>query len=308
MHSVFRCSALGLVLAKFTQMIGSKLQLRQLIARLRVTVLILGFLLASQVPSLAKDGAIKVDLELVLAVDISFSMDPEEQRLQRAGYVEALKSPDFARALKSGINGKIAIVYFQWASNYDTDVLLPWTIIDSPASAAAAADKLAAAPYRRARKTSISGAIEKAMSLFEKNGFRGLRRVIDISGDGTNNDGPPVAEARNLALKQGVVINGLPLMVRPSNFGYADISNLDEYYEDCVTGGPGSFVIPIRDRSQFIRATRTKLVMEIASPLPTIQDLFRPQDMPVLRVQLRKKKPRVSCMIGELMWRQRWGR
>ncbi len=259
-------------------------------------------------PAQAKDGVVRVDLELVLAVDISRSINTDEQRLQRAGYVEAMKSVDFLRAIKSGINGKIAVTYFQWASNYDTDILLPWTIIDSRASADAAAAKLAAAPYRRARKTSISGAIEKAMSLFENNGYRGLRRVIDISGDGTNNDGKPVNVARDAALKQGVVINGLPLMVRPSNFGFSDISNLDEYYEDCVTGGPGSFVIPIRDRSQFIRATRTKLVMEIASPVPSIQDSFRSGELPVLRVQARRKKPRVSCTIGEMMWRQRWGR
>jgi len=255
----------------------------------------------------AKDGPVKVDVELILAVDISFSMDPEEQRLQRAGYVEALKSQDFLRALKTGINGKIAITYFQWASNFDTNVLLPWTIIDGAASAEAVANKLEAAPYRRARRTSISGAIEKAMSLFEKNGFSGARRVIDISGDGTNNDGGPVNAARDVALRQGVVINGLPLMVRPSRWGYSDISNLDEYYEDCVTGGPGSFVIPIRDRSQFIRATRTKLVMEIASPLPAIQEQFRPDDVPVLRVPASLKRPRVSCLIGEQLWRERWG-
>jgi hypothetical protein len=273
-----------------------------------LTAFLAGLLCVSPQPARAKDGPVKVDLELVLAVDISFSMDPEEQRLQRAGYVEALKSPDFMRALKTGMNGKIAITYFQWASNYDTNVLLPWTIIDSPASAAAVADKLAEAPYRRARKTSISGAIEKAMGLFEKNGFNGARRVIDISGDGTNNDGPPVNTARDAALKQGVIINGLPLMVRPSSFGYSDISNLDEYYEDCVTGGPGSFVIPIRDRSQFVRATRTKLVMEIASPLPSIQEQFQPDDLPVFRAQMRTKKPRVSCIIGEMMWRERWGR
>ncbi|MCC2098818.1 MAG: DUF1194 domain-containing protein [Hyphomicrobiales bacterium] len=267
----------------------------------------LAALCLAPLPAHAKSGPVKVDLELVLAVDISFSMDPEEQRLQRAGYVEALKSPDFLRALKTGINGKIAITYFQWASNYDTNVLLPWTIIDGAASADAAANRLAAAPYRRARRTSISGAIEKAMSLFEKNGYNGVRRVIDISGDGTNNDGGPVSAARDAALRQGVVINGLPLMVRPSTLGFSDISNLDEYYEDCVTGGPGSFVIPIRDRSQFIRATRTKLVMEVASSLPSIQDQFRPADLPVLRVPVSMKRPRVSCLIGEQMWRERWG-
>lgn len=255
----------------------------------------------------AKDGPVKVDVELILGVDISFSMDPEEQRLQRAGYVEALKSPDFIKALKSGTHGKIAIAYFQWANVYDHDILLPWSLIDSEASARAIADKLAEAPYRRARRTSISAAIDKAMTMFEKNGYDGARRVIDISGDGTNNDGRPVNEARDEALKQGVTINGLPLMVRPSNWGFSDISNLDEYYEDCVIGGLGAFVIPIRDRKEFIRATRTKLVMEIAQPLPSIQDQFRPADMLVLRAQSRRKVPRVSCLIGEQMWRERWG-
>ncbi|MGE3245124.1 MAG: DUF1194 domain-containing protein [Beijerinckiaceae bacterium] len=280
---------------------------RRTIFAAAAAVLALAGLSFSTKQTYAKDGPVKVDLELILAVDISFSMDPEEQRLQRAGYVEALKSPEFIKALKSGIHGKIAITYFQWASNYDTDVLLPWTLIDGAATAIAAADKLAEAPYRRARRTSISGAIDKAMTLYENNGYSGLRRVIDISGDGTNNDGRPVEEARSEALKQGVVINGLPLMLRPSNWGFSDISNLDEYYEDCVSGGPGSFVIPIRDRAHFVRATRTKLVMEIASPLPSIQDLFRPEDMPVMRAQAKRKVPRVSCLIGEQMWRERWG-
>ena len=271
-----------------------------------VAAVLIAAIMASA-PARAKDGPVRVDVELVLAVDISFSMDPEEQRLQRAGYVEALKSQDFVRALKSGVHGKIAITYFQWANSYDQDVLVPWSVIDSEAGARAVADKLAEAPYRRARRTSISGAIDKAMSMFEKNGFSGLRRVIDISGDGTNNDGRPVAEARDAALKQGVTINGLPLMVRPSNWGFSDISNLDEYYEDCVIGGLGAFVIPIRDRKEFIRATRTKLVMEIARPLPSIQDLFRPGDLPVLRAQAHRRVPRVSCLIGEQMWRERWG-
>ncbi len=255
----------------------------------------------------SKDGPVKVDVELILAVDISFSMDPEEQRLQRDGYVQALRSPDFQKALKSGVHGKIAITYFQWASNFDNDVVLPWTIIDSPASANAVADKLAEATYRRARRTSISGAIDKAITMFEKNGFSGVRRVVDISGDGTNNDGRPVNEARDEALRQGITINGLPLMIRPSNWGFSDISNLDEYYEDCVIGGVGAFVIPIRDRKEFVRATRTKLVMEIADLLPSIQDQFRPADMPILRTQANRKKPRVSCTIGEMMWRERWG-
>lgn len=250
----------------------------------------------------AKDGPVRVDVELVLAVDISYSMDPEEQRLQRDGYVQALTSPEFLAALKSGVHGKIAVAYVQWASSFDQDVTMPWTVIDGPASARAFAEKLTEAPYRRARRTSISGAIDYAVQMFDNNGMSGLRRVIDVSGDGTNNDGRTVTQARDEALRKGITINGLPLLIRPSNWGFVDIANLDEYYQDCVIGGPGSFVIAIRDRKDFARATRTKLVMEIASREIRIDPgenlLVRTQDRP----------PRVSCTVGEQMWRERWGR
>lgn len=250
----------------------------------------------------SKDGPIKVDVELVLAVDVSYSMDPEEQRLQRDGYVQALTSPEFLKAVAAGAYGKIAIVYIQWASAFDQDILVPWTLMDGSASARAFADRLAEAPYRRARRTSLSGAIDFSMKAFENNGFHGVRRVIDISGDGTNNDGRPVTEARDDAVRQGVTINGLPLLIRPSNWGFVDIANLDEYFEDCVIGGVGAFVIPIKDREHFVRATKTKLIMEIAYPLPPIGD-----GAPLI-VPVQQRQPRVSCMVGENLWRDRWGR
>jgi hypothetical protein len=260
------------------------------------------FLLMVLVPSsFAKDGPVAVDVELVFAVDVSYSMDPEEQRLQRDGYVQALTSPEFLQALKSGAHGKIAVAYMQWASAFDQDVTVNWTVIDGPASARAFADKLAEAPYRRARRTSISGAIDSAMKMFENNGYNGMRRVIDVSGDGTNNDGRPVTLARDDAVQQGVTINGLPLLIRPSSWGYVDIANLDEYYEDCVIGGTGAFMIPIKDREHFVRATKTKLIMEIAE-LPRIEDGTR------AIVPAQEREPRVSCTVGENMWRDRWGR
>ncbi len=252
--------------------------------------------------AVAKDGPVKVDVELVFAVDVSYSMDPEEQRLQRDGYVQAITSPEFLKALEAGAYGKIAVAYVQWASSFDQDVLVPWTLIDGPASARAFAEKLTEAPYRRARRTSISGAIDFSMKTFENNGFDGVRRVIDVSGDGTNNDGRPVEQARNDAIRAGVTINGLPLLIRPSNWGYVDIANLDEYYEDCVIGGVGAFMIPIKDRENFVRATKTKLIMEIAYPLPPIGD-DKPATIPA-----QQREPRVSCMVGENMWRDRWGR
>jgi hypothetical protein len=249
-----------------------------------------------------KGGPVDVDVELVLAVDVSYSMDPEEQRLQREGYIRALTSPDFFRALASGAYGKIAVAYMQWASVTDQDVLIPWTVIDGPESARALADRLAEAPYRRARRTSISGAIDTAMRMFENNGFNGMRRVIDVSGDGTNNSGRPVTEARDEATRQGVTINGLPLLLRPSSWGFNDIANLDEYFEDCVIGGVGAFSIPIRAREQFIEATRTKLILEIAQG-PRIR-IDAPRSEIILA---QRREPRVNCMVGESLWRERWG-
>jgi hypothetical protein len=245
---------------------------------------------------------VEVDVELVLAVDVSYSMDPQEQRLQREGYVQAILSQQFMAAIRSGPYGRISITYMQWASATDHDVVLPWTLIDGPETARAVADRLSEAPYRRARRTSISGAIDEAMRLFETSNFKGLRRIIDVSGDGANNDGRPVAAARDDAVRQGVVINGLPVLVRPSSWGFADIANLDEYYEDCVIGGPGSFSIPIRSQDDFLHATRTKLVQEIAHAPPVRIDA--PRDM-IVRTQ--RREPRVDCMVGERMWRDRWG-
>jgi hypothetical protein len=135
------------------------------------------------------------------------------------------------------------------------------------------------------------------MPLFDENPYRGLRRVIDISGDGPNNNGAPVTPARDEALSKGIVINGLPIMVKEPSYSTMDIDNLDWYYEDCVIGGPGSFVVPIKDREKFKEAIRTKLTQEVASRKP---------DRAV--VPVAEKEPRVSCMIGEKIWQDRWGR
>jgi hypothetical protein len=209
--------------------------------------------------------AIPVDTELVIAVDVSNSMDPEEQALQREGYILGLTSPEFLQAVKMGANARIAITYFEWASIYDQKVILPWRVIDGPASAQAVVDQIKRTPYRRAPRTSIYGALQFAKPLFDTSGYNGLRHVIDVSGDGTNNMGPPVTIMRDQVLNAGATINGLPIMLnRPYGSG-TDIPNLDVYYEDCVIGGPGSFVIAIHDREQFKQATRDKLVQEIAA-------------------------------------------
>lgn len=272
--------------------------------RLMLFPVVLAVLLGAPLKGTAwgKGGPVEVDVELVLAVDVSYSMDPDEQRLQREGYIRAITSPEFLRAVASGAYGRIAVAYMQWASVMDQDVLLPWTVIEGPESARAAADRLAEAPYRRARRTSISGAIDASMRMFENNGFHGVRRVIDISGDGANNSGRPVTEARNDAMRQGVTINGLPVLVRPSSWGFNDIANLDEYYEDCVIGGVGAFSVSVKTREQFINATRTKLVLEIAS-IPRIRINAPMSEI----VRAQRREPRVNCLVGESLWRERWG-
>jgi hypothetical protein len=257
-------------------------------------------LVASAAPSLRfadkSPSAIPVDVELVIAVDVSFSMDPEEQALQREGYVQALTSQEFMRALREGANGKIAITYFEWAGEFDQKIVMPWRLIEGPESADSVAAEIAAAPYRRASRTSISGGLAFAKPLFDRSGYRGLRRVIDVSGDGANNSGPLVVPTRDDVLAAGITINGLPIMLKRPLRGTMDIENLDVYYEDCVIGGPGAFVVPIHERKQFIEATRTKLVLEISGREPS------PRIVPV-----SADKPRIACTIGEKMWQHRWG-
>ena len=243
-----------------------------------------------------KEANPSVDVELVLAVDVSYSMDMDELALQREGYAQAIVSKEFLQALKNGPNGKILVTYFEWAASTDQKIIIPWRLIDGPETADAVANEIIKTPVRRASRTSISGAINFAMPLFDENPHRGLRRVIDISGDGPNNNGAPVVVARDAALEKGVIINGLPIMVKEPSYSTMDIGNLDLYYEDCVIGGPGSFVVTIKEREKFKEAIRTKLVLEIASIVP------EPHIIPA-----QARKPRVSCTIGEQIWRDRWG-
>lgn len=253
---------------------------------------------AAPVPRLAdnRPNAMPVDVELVIAVDVSYSMDPDEQALQREGYVLALTSKEFLQALRQGPHGKIAVTYFEWAGQSDQKILMPWRLIDGPEAADAVAAELARAPYRRASRTSISGGLIFAKPLFNDSGYKGLRRVIDVSGDGANNAGPLIVPTRDDVLAAGITINGLPIMLKRPYVGMMDIENLDVYYEDCVIGGPGAFVIPIREREKFIEATRTKLVLEIAGKQPEAKT-----------VPVSSEAPRISCTIGERMWQERWG-
>jgi hypothetical protein len=244
-----------------------------------------------------KESSPSVDVELVIAVDVSYSMDMDELAVQREGYAQAIVSKEFLQALKSLPIGKISVTYFEWAASSDQKIIIPWRVIDGPETADAVADEIMKTPIRRASRTSISGAIYFAMPLFEANPYRGLRRVIDISGDGPNNNGLPVVGAREIALGKGITINGLPIMVKEPSYSTMDIENLDWYYEDCVIGGPGSFVVPIKDREKFKEAIRTKLLLEVAGRTPERRI-----------VPVAEREPRVSCLIGEKIWQDRWGR
>ena len=247
------------------------------------------------------DKDASVDVELILAVDVSYSMDLDELAIQREGYAQALSSREFLQALKNGVHGRIAVTYFEWAASSDQKIIIPWRLVDGPETADAVAAEIMKTPIRRASRTSISGAIYFAMPLFDENPYRGLRRVIDISGDGPNNNGPsPVTMARDEAVAKGITINGLPIMVKEPSYSTMDIENLDLYYKDCVTGGRGSFVVTIKSRDEFKEAIRTKLLMEVAGRTPPAKIVPVADDA--------NKEPRVSCLIGEKIWQDRWGR
>ena len=245
----------------------------------------------------ARDNIASVDVELILAVDVSYSMDMDELAIQREGYAQAIISKEFLQALKTGPNGKISVTYFEWAASSDQKIIIPWRVIDGPETADAVANEIMKTPIRRASRTSISGAINFAVPLFDENPNHGLRRVIDISGDGANNNGAPVTGARDAALEKGIIINGLPIMVKEPSYSTMDIDNLDFYYEDCVIGGPGSFVVSIKDRDKFKEAIRAKLLLEVAGRTPERRI-----------VPVAEKEPRVPCLIGEKIWQDRWGR
>lgn len=236
----------------------------------------------------------RVDVELVLAVDISYSMDEEEQRLQKAGYAEAITSPEVLAAIARGPLGRIAVSYVEWAGAPEQRVVVDWTLIDGKASAEAFAARILAQPIRRAYRTSISGVLMFSAPMFERNSFEGTRQVIDVSGDGPNNQGIEVTEARDEVLRKGIVINGLPILIKRPNFGTMDIVELDTYYSECVIGGEGSFVVPIKSREAFGAATRMKLLMEIAG--------IAPERPPVVPAALRKNP---LCSVGERLWQER---
>lgn len=233
-----------------------------------------------------------VDLELVIAVDVSLSMDLDEQRLQREGYVAAFRDPAIQKAIGSGAYGRIAVVYMEWAGSHWQSVIVPRTVIDGPRAARAFADRLEGEPITRERWTSISSALQFVRTLLPGRGAAGVRRVVDVSGDGPNNTGPPVLPARDALLAAGFVINGLPIMLKAASLGFFDLANLDRYYANCVIGGAGSFMIPVKNVAELKEAIRRKLLLEIARLAPP------PQLVPAQA----SSAPAYDCLVGERQW------
>jgi hypothetical protein len=262
--------------------------------RLLALLLAAGALLSA--PSSARDKS-EVDLALVLAVDISLSMEPDEQELQRQGFVAAFRSPDVHRAISQGALGRIAVMYLEWAGASYQEIVVPWTVIEHPSDALNFSARLAGIAIHPTEKyTSISGAIDFSIRQFRESGISAGRQAIDISGDGPNNQGRMVSLARDDAVAKGIAINGLPIMLKRPD-GIWDIERLDLYFRDCVIGGPGAFVIPVWKPSQFAEAIKAKMIREIAD-----------QSQPRVLVQPAQAELLSNCLAGELRIRNRTGR
>jgi hypothetical protein len=245
-----------------------------------------------------------VDLVLALGVDVSRSVDYDEGRLQRQGYIDAFRDPQVIQAIGSGMLGRIAVGYYEWAGEGLSTVVQGWTLIEDSASAHAFADALTRQAPEPKRRTSISGAIAFGLAWLDQNDFEGTRRVIDISGDGPNNSGDLVVLARDRAVAAGVTVNGLPIMDMGTG-GYGgrfNIPNLDLYFRDCVIGGPGAFIVVARNFSDFARAVRRKLILEIANRVPP-PDAPRARFLPAQAGPDNRASP--PCNVGEQMLRYR---
>ena len=271
---------------------------RKMLCRAGLCALLGGFLAASDKP------LEPVDLELVITTDVSFSVDDMEARMQRDGAVTAFRSPEVVQAIQAGALGKIAVAYIDFSNAGANRVVVNWTVVHDRESAEAFADALAHSRRTDGVQTSISSGIEMATRMIENNHYEGTKKVIDVSGDGPNNEGHFVDKARDEAVAKGIVINGLPIMTEADMFDIYYLPDLDKYYAGCVIGGPGSFIQVARGFADLARALRRKLVQEIS-------DSRSPRENPLLIKVAASDKPRTNswshpaydkgCDIGERM-------
>ena len=264
------------------------------IFRRGVCLAVAGGVLAGPAFAAAARAAESVDLELVIATDVSRSIDHQEALLQREGVAAAFRNPAVIRAIGSGILGRIGVAYIDYSSRAFNKVVIDWTVVHDRASAESFAARLLAAPLTFGRRTSISDAIELAQEMIESNALEGTRRAIDVSGDGPNNHGRLVSAVRDAAIARRIAINGLPIVNERGAFNSRFyLPDLDKYYLGCVIGGPGAFLVVANSFEDFARAIRRKLILEIAGAPPA--GLIRASS-PTGYVYPR------GCDIGERMW------
>jgi hypothetical protein len=230
-----------------------------------LVVLVAGFVSFS----FAARAAETVDLMLALVTDVSRSIDDTEFDLEKNGYQAAFSSPEVIAAIKGGAVGAIAVSYVEFASNYEVRVVVDWTVVRDAASADAFLSKLTEAPRSYYGRTAIGSGIDEAVQAMTGSHIEAARKVIDVCGDGTSNAGRDVSQARDDALKLGIVINGLAIInEHPASWTFAHVQppgGLGKYYRENVTGGPGSFVLEIHDFHDFSKAITRKLISEIAT-------------------------------------------
>jgi hypothetical protein len=250
-------------LASFDTASELNMRIGKLDAYSRIFLLLGGICAASLACSSPSQAATQVDLKLVLATDVSGSIDNEEMQLEREGTADAFASPEVIKAIQSGTLGRIAVAMFDFSSPEFNKVVIDWQIIHDRASAAAFAEQVRAAPRSPGRRTSVSSALETGTDLIESSDrdIVSMRKVIDVSGDGPNNDGNPMTEVHDRTIAKGIVVNGLPVMDEMANGYYRD---LDKYYAACVIGGQGSFVTVVHSYKDYATAMRHKLVLEIS--------------------------------------------
>lgn len=241
-------------------------------ARFGLSILVLCVLVFA-VRTSAAFAADDVDLALVLVTDVSRSIDDSEFALEKDGYAAAFTNEKVLAAIKGGPLGAIAVSYVEFASGFEVKTVLDWTVIRDAASAKAFIDRLSAAPRSYWGRTAISAGIDHAVGMLAESGYNASRRAIDVCGDGTNNAGREVSAARDDAVAAGITINGLAIVnEHPVSWTFAHVQppgGLPNYYRENVTGGPGSFVLEIRDFHTFADAMTRKLIAEIAGVAPS---------------------------------------
>ena len=244
-------------------------------------------------------GAIEqVDLELVITTDVSYSVDDMEARMQREGAVTAFRSKEVVEAIKAGSLGKIAVAYIDFSNANASRVVVDWQVVHDQASAEAFADAIAVARKTDGVQTSISSGIALAARMIDDNDYEGMKKVIDVSGDGPNNEGRRVDHVRDEVLAKGIIINGLPIVTEADKFDVYYLPDLDKYYAGCVIGGPGAFIQVANGFADLARALRRKLVLEIS-------DAGKPDPLFVKVAAGQRASGRIvyerGCDIGERM-------